>query len=207
MRADQLLRNVLTHLARLPGMPPAMRGPELGGGYPAPDEPGGDLPDPLVGVLGVAAEQAEGLLGRHPELSVQDALGLLDHGPGLQPRVQALDHPPTGPVQRPGRTPASGIRPPCRPPAVARCAAGSRRRVRLRYRPEDGKVPRAADPRPRTSARRWPWRSSLPPRCRPAPVRPLARSAGAAPRPGLRLPRAAERHRRLDQRIPASWRS
>jgi hypothetical protein len=38
-----------------------MRGLELGGGYPALDEPGGDLPDPLVGVLGVAAEQAEGL--------------------------------------------------------------------------------------------------------------------------------------------------
>jgi hypothetical protein len=31
---------------------------------------------------------------------VQDTLGLLDHGPGLEPRVQALDHPPAGPVQR-----------------------------------------------------------------------------------------------------------
>jgi hypothetical protein len=52
MRADQLLRYVLTHPVRLPGMPPAMRGPELAGGYPALDQPGGDLPDPLVGVLG-----------------------------------------------------------------------------------------------------------------------------------------------------------
>jgi len=63
--------------------------PEIGGGYPALDEPGGDLPDPLIGVLGVAAEQAEGLRRRDPELSVQNALRLLDHGPGFEPRVQA----------------------------------------------------------------------------------------------------------------------
>ena len=53
---------------------------EFGGGYVSLDEPGGDLSDPLVGVLGVAAEQAEGLCGRNPELGVQNALRLLDYG-------------------------------------------------------------------------------------------------------------------------------
>jgi hypothetical protein len=72
---------------------------EFAGGYVSLDEPGGDLSDPPVGVLGVAAEQVEGLGGRDPEFSVQNALRLLDYGPGFERCVQAFDHPAAGPVQ------------------------------------------------------------------------------------------------------------
>ena len=84
--------------------------PELGGGYQSLDEPGGDLPDPLVVVLGVAAEQAEGLRGRDPELGVQMPfacsitalnsspacrLSTIRRRPGMGPAVtgQARQHP------------------------------------------------------------------------------------------------------------------
>jgi hypothetical protein len=64
------------------------------------DQIGGDLPDSLVSVLRIAAEQAEGLGRRDTQFGVQDALGLLDQGPRRQPGMQAVDHAAAGPVQR-----------------------------------------------------------------------------------------------------------